>query len=78
MADPVQYQSGTPGFSGAIMDLMKALASSFAPRSIVDRGRAINGAVEQPPASGGPPPMINNPQPPGGLGNQSPGLGNSF
>lgn len=79
MADPVQVHSGTPGFAGAIIDLMRSLQSSLAPRSIVNRGPNLNAAIDgQVPTAPSSPPMIHNPQPPGGLGNQSPGLGNSF
>ena len=38
---PLQAPMGTPGFSGAIVDLMRALASSFAPRSIVQRPQLL-------------------------------------
>lgn len=33
-APPVQVHSGTPGFSGAILDAIRALAQAFAPKSL--------------------------------------------
>ena len=80
MSDPIQGKTGTPGFAGAIVDLMRALQSSFAPKGITQRGPYLNNAIDSqvPTAPSSPPQMIHNPQPPGGLGNQSPGLGNSF
>lgn len=79
MSDPINHQTGTPGFAGAIIDLMRSLQSTLAPRSIAQRGQYLNQQIEgQVPTAPSSPPMIHNPQPPGGLGNQSPGLGNSF
>jgi hypothetical protein len=80
MADPVQIKSGTPGFAGAIVDLMRALQSSFAPRSVVNRGAVLNNAIDGqvPTAPSSPPPANAAPAPRTSLGNQSPGLGNSF
>ncbi len=43
----LQVSMGTPGFSGAIVALMRALASSYAPRPIVQRQQNIDGAVNQ-------------------------------
>jgi hypothetical protein len=48
----LQVKSGTPGVSGAIGDMIGALARAFAPRAIVNRPQRINGAVEG--ASGAP------------------------
>lgn len=52
MADPVPqaHSGGTdPSFAGGIMALIRALASSFAPRSVTDRplniASAVNGAA---------------------------------
>ena len=72
MADPVHSAGTDPSFGGAIVALMRALSSSFAPRGLVQRPQVINGAVEQ--AAGAPQGAPSS----GGLGNQSPGLGNSF
>ncbi len=41
------YNRATPGFAGAILDLVKSLAQQFAPRSIMQRPQAINQAVDQ-------------------------------
>lgn len=49
---------GTPGFSGAIQDLLAALAKSFAPRQITNRAGAVNTAVDQ--NSGGAPPTLGS------------------
>lgn len=49
----VSAQSGTPGFGGAILDLIKSLASSFAPRAIVHRGQNVEDAINR--DSGAPP-----------------------
>jgi hypothetical protein len=86
MADPTNtvpqtvHSAGTdPSFAGALVALMHALQSSFAPKALTQRGpmldQQIAGGVPAPAAAQGP---IGNPQPPGGLGNQSPGLGQSF
>jgi len=85
MADPTNtvpqtvHSAGTdPSFSGAIVALMRALQSSFAPRSLTQRGPYLDQQINgngPPVAPQGP---LGNPQPPGGLGNQSPGLGQSF
>jgi hypothetical protein len=48
----LQAQTGSPGVSGAISDMIGALARAFAPRAIVNRPQRINGAVEE--ASGAP------------------------
>lgn len=80
MANPT-LGSNDKSFSGAIVALLQALSQNFAPRSITDRGQnvnnAVNGSVTQPPP-GAPPPSTLMPQATPGLGNQSPGLGNSF
>lgn len=81
MPDPVQVHSGTPGFAGAIIDLMRSLQSSFAPRSMTQRGSYLNNRIEGPdPAEV--PTAPSSPAGPiakgAGLGNQSPSLGNSF
>lgn len=60
MSDPVSYytqnpqgqpipvrQTGTPGVSGAIQDMIAALAKAFAPRSIVQRQQSIDQSVGQ-------------------------------
>lgn len=79
MSDPIQIHSGTPGFAGAIVDLMRSLQSALAPHALTQRGPYLNQQIEgQVPTAPSSPPLIHNPQPPGGLGNQSPGLGNSF
>lgn len=44
---PAQAQSGTPGFAGAILDLMKALSGAFAPRSIVQRGKSLDKQIDE-------------------------------
>lgn len=36
---------GSPGFSGAIMDLLASLAKSFAPRGIVQHPQAVQQAI---------------------------------
>lgn len=43
----LRVSMGTPGFSGAIVDLMRALASSYAPRSIVQRPQALQNGIAQ-------------------------------
>ena len=45
--------AGQQGIAGAIQAMIAALAHALAPRSIVDRSRAIQGGVEE--GSGGPP-----------------------
>lgn len=49
---------GTPGFGGAIQDLLAALAKSFAPRQITNRAGAVNTAVDQ--NAGGTPPTLGS------------------
>jgi len=78
MANPT-VDPNDKSFSGGIMALMKALRDAYAPRGLVQRPQAIENAVNgvgQPSAPA--PGPLGNPQAPGGLGNQSPGLGNSF
>lgn len=77
------HSGGTDSsFSGAIIALMRALQSSFAPKSMTQRGQfldqRINGDTDQqaPGAPSAAPPQGPVPRVP--LGNQSPGLGNSF
>ncbi len=78
MANPTVNPNDN-SFSGAIVALMKALQDAYAPRGLVQRGQYLNGQIEgnTPPQTAAPGPL-NNPQPAGGMGNQSPGLGNSF
>lgn len=86
MADPTQDQGG---FSAAIARLLQALQSALAPGQLTHRGAYLDQHIEQddpqntgaqpltPPAAV--PGVPLGPKPPGGrLGNQSPGLGNSF
>lgn len=42
-----QVHSGTPGISGAIGDMIAALAQAFAPRGLTQRGPMINQTVDQ-------------------------------
>lgn len=49
---------GSPGFSGAIMDLLASLAKSFAPHSITARGPIVNNAVNA--ATGDAPPTLGS------------------
>jgi hypothetical protein len=79
--DPVQVRTGTPGFAGAIIDLMRALQSSFAPRSLTQRGQYLNQRINDETdqqAPGAPSAAPAGPAPRVSLGNQSPSLGNSF
>lgn len=39
--------SGTPGFSGAILDAIRAIAQQVAPRGLVQRPQAVQGAIAQ-------------------------------
>lgn len=48
----LQVNHATPGFSGAISDLVGALAKAFAPPQITRRRQSIDQAVDQ--ASGSP------------------------
>lgn len=43
----LQIASGSPGFGGAILDLLKSLVGATAPRAVVQRPTAINQAVDQ-------------------------------
>jgi hypothetical protein len=43
---PVQRQA-TPGFSGAILDAVKAIAQALAPKSITQRGQVVDQAVNR-------------------------------
>jgi hypothetical protein len=45
---PSRTGAASPGFSGAILDLVRSLAQSFAPRGIVQRPQAIQSAVNAP------------------------------
>lgn len=80
MADPT-VDPNDKSFSGAILALLKALGGAVSP-GLAQRPAAINDAVQNgsmpqqmPPAAAVPPqPMA--PRAP--IGNQSPGLGNSF
>lgn len=77
MANPTVNPQDT-GFSSAILALLKALGGAISP-GLAQRPAAINDAVENgqlQPAPGAPPPQTMAPR--GPLGNQSPGLGNSF
>lgn len=44
---PSRSGAASPGFSGAILDAIRAITQHVAPRSIVDRGRAVQGAIAQ-------------------------------
>lgn len=44
---PVQVHSGTPGFSGAILDAIRALAQAFAPKSLTQAKARTNQAIEE-------------------------------
>ena len=46
-AAPLQVQSGTPGFAGALLDLIKALSGATAPRAITQRHAAIEQGINQ-------------------------------
>ena len=46
-AQPTNYQTGTPGFSGALMDMIKALASSLGPKSITQHKSQLNQQEQQ-------------------------------
>lgn len=50
-------QGASPGFAGAILDAIKAIAGAVAPRAIVQRRQAVDGVVDQ--AAGAPPPGVN-------------------
>jgi hypothetical protein len=43
----LKVKTGTPGFAGSIVDLMRALASSYAPKAITQRAPTVNTAVNQ-------------------------------
>lgn len=43
----LQVASGSPGFGGAILDLLKSLVGATAPRSVTQRPGQIAQAVEQ-------------------------------
>jgi hypothetical protein len=47
VAPPTNYQTGTPGFSGALMDMIKALASSLGPKSITQHKSQLNQQEQQ-------------------------------
>ena len=52
MAPPTNYQTGTPGFAGALMDMIKALAGSTKTgQTLKQRGNTVMNAADQ--ASGG-------------------------
>jgi hypothetical protein len=48
----LQAHTGSPGVSGAISDMIGALAKAFAPRAITQRPQRIENAVDE--ASGAP------------------------
>jgi len=81
MGDPTKPSGGTDNsFAGAIVALMHALGSTFGSKPLVNPQGVL---TAQEAAANGPmpntmPPPVHNVQPPGGLGNQSPGLGQSF
>jgi hypothetical protein len=87
MADPTKPSGGTDNsFSGAIMALMRALGTAGGSKPLVAPGHILdaqiaqalgNGTPQQPVA---PPPAAvpQAPMPRTSLGNQSPGLGQSF
>jgi hypothetical protein len=81
MADPVHSAGTDNSFSGAIVALLRALGTGLGPKPLVNPGGVL---TAQEAAANGPmpptavPPPVHNYQPPGGLGNSSPGLGNSF
>ena len=81
MGDPTKPSGGTDNsFAGAIVALMHALGSTLGSKPMVNPGGVL---TAQEAAANGPqpnavPPPVHNYQPPGGLGNQSPGLGQSF
>ena len=43
----LQAQSGSPGVSGAISDMIGALAKAFAPKGLTQRPQRINQAVDE-------------------------------
>ena len=44
---PSRSGAASPGFSGAILDAIRAIAGAAAPRSMVHRPQVIQGAVAQ-------------------------------
>lgn len=80
MANPTVNPADT-GFSSAILALLKALGGAISP-GLAQRPAAINDAVangplpQQPGVA--PPAAVQPVAPRAPLGNQSPGLGNSF
>jgi len=79
MANPT-VNPNDASFSSAILTLLKGLAGAISP-SLVQRPGVINQAVEGNVAPQNVPPQAPAPQqvaPRAPLGNQSPGLGNSF
>lgn len=43
---PSRSGAASPGFSGAILDLLRSLSQNFAPRSMTQRPQVINQAVD--------------------------------
>lgn len=41
------YQQSTPGFGGALLDIIKAISGAVAPRGLTQRGQKIDQAVDQ-------------------------------
>lgn len=46
-AQPTNYQTGTPGFSGALMDIIKALVTSLGPKSVTQRRPQLQAQEQQ-------------------------------
>ncbi len=44
---PSRSGAATPGFSGAILDAIRAIAQTVAPRGLVQRPQDVRGAVAQ-------------------------------
>lgn len=42
------YNQATPGFGGALLDAIRAMAGAVAPKSITQRKAKINQAIDQP------------------------------